>query len=599
MSVSFGAYWQLLSAYLRPQPARVVLMAALLLLSIGLQLFNPQIVRFFLDTTRSGDSSLLWVAALAFLVLAFGQRAIALAALYVGEQVGWRATNALRHDLTAHCLRLDLGFHKRHTPGELIERINGDVDALGNFLSQFTIRVFGNVLLILGILVLLFREDWRVGLGLSLYAALTFVVLLAIQQIAVGRWAATRQAGAELTGFLEERLSGLEDLRSSGATSYAIRRFVGLNYRVYRAELSAYLAANLNFVITNALFIIGYTIGLAVGASLYTQGMVSIGAAFLIVYYIGMLADPLETIRAQAEDLQRAGGSVVRIRELLAFRPKVQEQVHATLPAGALAVQFDQVAFAYDDETSTPVSDDAATDEMPEDDTGFALQGVQFTLQPGQVLGLLGRTGSGKTTLSRLLFRLYDPTSGAIRLAQTDLRDLALTDLRTRVGMVTQDVQIFAASVRENLSLFNPHINDAQIEAALNELGLLAWVQALPQGLDTPLGAGGQGLSAGEAQLLAFVRVLLRDPGLVILDEASSRLDPATARLLEQAVTRLLAGRTGIIIAHRLATVQRADTILILENGQIAEYGDRTTLAADPNSRFARLLVTGMEEVLA
>jgi ATP-binding cassette subfamily B protein len=220
-------------------------------------------------------------------------------------------------------------------------------------------------------------------------------------------------------------------------------------------------------------------------------------------------------------------------------------------------------------------------------------------LQPGQVIGLLGRTGSGKTTLSRLIFRLYDPTAGAIRLAGVDLRDLALADLRARVGMVTQDVQLFAASVRENLTLFDTAISDERIEAALRELGLWDWVQALPNGLETQLGAGGQGLSAGEAQLLAFVRVLLRDPGLVILDEASSRLDPATGRLLEKAVTRLLAGRTGIIIAHRLATVQRADSILILEHGRTVEYGVRAELAADPNSRFAQLLVTGMEEVLA
>jgi ABC-type multidrug transport system fused ATPase/permease subunit len=215
------------------------------------------------------------------------------------------------------------------------------------------------------------------------------------------------------------------------------------------------------------------------------------------------------------------------------------------------------------------------------------------------VLGVLGRTGSGKTTLTRLLFRLYDPDAGAIRLGDVDIRHASLADVRRHVGMVTQEVQLFNASVRDNLTLFNRRVADEAIVRALREIGLWEWFQSLPDGLDTQLGPAGGGLSAGQAQLLALTRVFLRDPGLVILDEASSRLDPATERLLERAIDRLFANRTGIVIAHRLGTVQRADDILILEHGRIAEYGRRKELAANPNSRFAHLLRTGLEEVLA
>jgi ATP-binding cassette subfamily B protein len=218
-------------------------------------------------------------------------------------------------------------------------------------------------------------------------------------------------------------------------------------------------------------------------------------------------------------------------------------------------------------------------------------------LAPGRVLGLLGRTGSGKTTLTRLLFRLYDPTAGAIRLGGVDPRDMRHDELRARVGMVTQDVQLFQATVRDNLTLFDRSISDARIVAILEELGMRPWLNTLSLGLDTELSAGG-GLSAGESQLLAFARVFLQDPGLVVLDEASSRLDPATERLIERAVDKLLKGRTGIIIAHRLATVQRADEILILNRGRIAEHGAREQLACDPASRFATLLRVGMDEVL-
>jgi ABC-type multidrug transport system fused ATPase/permease subunit len=250
-----------------------------------------------------------------------------------------------------------------------------------------------------------------------------------------------------------------------------------------------------------------------------------------------------------------------------------------------LSIEFHDVSFSYADNG----------------EDGNVLHNVSFHLPPGKVLGVLGRTGSGKTTLTRLLFRLYDSTAGAIRLGDVDVRDVALSDLRARVGMVTQDVQLFQATLRDNLAFFNPRIGDEQMERALKELRLWDWLRSLPDGLSTKLAAGGQGLSAGEAQLLAFTRVFLKDPGLVILDEASARLDPATENLLERAVDRLFHAprRTGLVIAHRLQTVQRADDILILEDGRVSEYGPREQLAADPASRFYSLLKTGLEEALA
>jgi ATP-binding cassette subfamily B protein len=211
----------------------------------------------------------------------------------------------------------------------------------------------------------------------------------------------------------------------------------------------------------------------------------------------------------------------------------------------------------------------------------------------------LGRTGSGKTTLTRLLYRLYDPDAGEIRLGGVDLRRVALDDLRRRVGVVTQEVQLFQATLRENITFFDERISDADILAALAALGLDTWMRAMPEGLDTLLSTGGRGFSAGEAQLLAFTRLLLRNPGLVILDEAASRLDPITEQRLEAAIDRLLRNRTGVIVAHRLHTLQRADDILILEHGRIIEHGVRTELAANPASRYAQLLHSGLEKVLA
>ncbi|MBX3016087.1 MAG: ATP-binding cassette domain-containing protein, partial [Caldilineaceae bacterium] len=224
---------------------------------------------------------------------------------------------------------------------------------------------------------------------------------------------------------------------------------------------------------------------------------------------------------------------------------------------------------------------------------------LSFALKPGEVLGLLGRTGSGKTTIARLLLRLYDPQAGQILLDDQDVRSLQDASLRRQVGIVTQHVQLFPASVRDNLTFFDPSYGDARILEVLHEIGLGAWYATLPDGLDTRLSPGGANLSTGEAQLLAFARVFLAEPTLVILDEASSRLDPATERLLDATMDKLLQGRTAIMIAHRLATVQRADRILILAQGRVVEEGARTVLAADPTSHYAQLLSAGSQELLA
>jgi ATP-binding cassette, subfamily B, bacterial len=610
MNLSLAHYGGLLGTYLKPQRGRVALLAALLLGGIGLQLVNPQILRFFIDTAQSPTTATgaqpALLAGVAFIAVGLLQRAMMFATVYMSERVGWAATNGLRADLARHCLRLDMSFHKQRTPGELIERIDGDVTTLGNFFSQFAIQLLGNVVLIGAVLVLLFREDWRVGVVLSGYTLVALLALRAVQNIGVRRWADYREATAEQFGFLEERMSGAEDIRSSGAETHILRRFSTIMQDVMRKNRAARLVGNLTFATTHFLAVVGYGLGLALGAYLYSQGDASIGTAFLIVSYIGMLSAPLDGIREQIQDLQQAAASIGRIGELSTIQPRVHEAPRASLPAGALAVQFDGASFRYDDETRNEergAMNGAATSgessfTIHPSSFDLVLQDISFQLGPGRVLGLLGRTGSGKTTLTRLLFRLYDPSSGAIRLGGVDIRELSFADLRARVGMVTQEVQLFQASIRDNLALFDRRIDDRQIQQALDEVGLWGWVQSLPAGLDTRLGAGGLGLSAGESQLLAFARVFLRDPGLVILDEASSRLDPATERLLERAIDRLLQGRTAIIIAHRLDTVRRSDAILILDRGEVAEYGPRERLAGDTGSRFYHLLQTGLEEVL-
>ena len=632
MKIALKQYWTLLTDYLRPQWRLVVVLALLLLTNIGLQLVNPQIMRTFIDvaTTTAASpetASILLRASLLFIGVGLAQQIVSLGATYFSETVGWKSTNALRADLADHCLRLDMSFHNARTPGEMIERIDGDMNSLSNFFSQFVIQVFGNSLLLIGVLVLLYREDWRVGLVFSVFVVLALAALLRLRNIAVPHWEASRQASAEQFGFLEERLAGTEDIRSSGAKPYVMRRFTELMRDLMQKSLKAGLMVSIMVNTTSTLFYLGNAVALALGAYLFLNESMSIGTVFIISWYSNMLMRPIQRITFRMQELQQAGAGIARIRELMAIESKIDDvttdSASPSLPDGALALSFENVTFGYDDAEAKDSSKDngaqPTTTEHAMRNTQYAdqadteahapkdlvLHDISFHLRPGTVLGLLGRTGSGKTTLTRLIFRLYDPDQGGIFLGRdggdlVDVRQIPLLHLRHRVGMVTQNIQLFNASVRDNLTFFDRDVPDERILSVLRDLGLWTWYESLPEGLDTELESGGGGLSAGEAQLLAFTRIFLQYPGLVILDEASSRLDPATENLIERAVDTLVKDRTAIVIAHRLGTVQRADDILILENGHIGEYGTRAALAADPGSRFYSLLQTGMmEEVLA
>ena len=557
----------------------MVLLAAILCATICVQVVMPLVASSFIDQATSGGALRdLIVLALLTMGLALVGQGVALAETYVAENVSWVATNALRADLFAHLLRLDLTFHTAHTPGELIERVDGDVATLARFFSRFVVYVLGNGILMVGVLGLLYHVDWRVGLGLCAFVALALIAMLRIRALATPSWAAERQASADFYGFLGEYLAGLEDIRSSGAGAFVLRRCAEVMRSWLAVTLKAQMWGYAMIATSQGLFALGTAVAFALSAMRFKEGTLTIGTVYLIFQYTEMLRQPTEQIRHEVQDLQQADASMGRVEALLRVEPRVTDGPAVALPPGPLAVELDNVSFGY--------AEDAPV-----------LRDVSVCLAPGRVLGVVGRTGSGKTTLTRLLLRFYDPLAGVVRLGGVDLRTVRLTAVRGRIGLVTQEVQVFDASVRDNLTLFDDSVSDNQISAALDTLGLTNWLRELPRGLDTPLRSGGAGLSAGQIQMLACARIFLRDPDVVILDEASSRLDPATERLVHTALGRLLDGRTGIIVAHRLATIAYADDILVMEDGQVREYGPRLTLAADSTSRFARLQRTATEMI--
>jgi ATP-binding cassette subfamily B protein len=578
------AYFRLFSGYLRPHRPKAALLAGIMLVAIALQLVNPQLIKRFIDGAVGGTpASDLIPIAIAFMAVAVVHQILIVWATFLAEQIGWSATNQLRTDLTDHVLHLDMGFHKGTSPGELIERIDGDVTALSNFFSSMMIKVIGNAVLLVGILVLIWFESWIVGLVITALTSLTFLGLFRLHGITVPWHRDIRASSAVMYGFIGEQVDGTEDIESNGATDFMLSRFDAIQREWLPRIVRGWTGWAMMWIASMALYFLSITVVYVAGAWLFGIGTLTLGSVYLVFQYVEMANNPIEQIREELIDLQKAGASIERVESLFARESALSQRAKGHLGNGPLHVRFEHVTFSYDDE---------AGDELVLDD-------VTFDIAPGRVVGLLGRTGSGKSTIARLATHLYEPQEGEVRVGELATWDIELAELRRKVAMVTQDVQLFRATVRDNLTFFDSTVSDATLADVIHRLELDEWLASLPDGLDTMLQSGSGGLSAGQAQLLAFTRVFLRNPGVVVLDEASSRLDPATEALIERAVDHLLEGRTAILIAHRLDTVARADDIIILNHGRVIEFGERIALQNNPESRFSQLLAAGMEEALA
>jgi ATP-binding cassette, subfamily B, bacterial len=569
-----GGAFRLIRRYLRPYWGRGAGLALAIFLSTGLTLVNPLIIRSYIDELSAGTAGRgLYGHAGLYIALALAVQLLAVASTWLGQDLGWRATNALRLDLLRSCLGLDLAWHKDQQSGALVERIDGDAKTLMSFFSDFAIRLAGSGLLFIGVIAALFVEDTRAGAAIGLFAALSSLFLLKVALFAVPHWAANRAKSAEFYGYVGERLGGREDLKALGAAGYASERLRAFLRGWFPVRLKANILGYSLWTSSELAGGIGSILSLGLGAWLWLRGDISLGTVYLIYSYTDLVRQPMEQLRGQLENMQKALAGSARILALLDERPSLSYGPEE-LAEGAYSLRFEQVSFSYEKGAQ-------------------ALKELSFELEAGATLGIVGRTGCGKTSLGRLALRLYDADKGLVILNGRPIASYAREELRRGLAVVTQEVELVAGTLRDNARLWDTAIDDGRILAAFRGLGLGSWLEGFPKGLDHELGSGGVGLSAGQAQLVAMVRVFLRNPGLVVLDEASSRLDPATEALLDEALSALLRGRSALIIAHRLSTLERVDHIMVMEDGRALEYGPRGKLAVDAGGRYAALLRAG------
>ncbi|MHA1188026.1 MAG: ABC transporter ATP-binding protein [Candidatus Heimdallarchaeota archaeon] len=582
MSPTLKYTLSLLKKYLKSYKMLGFVVAFLLITFNVIQIFNPQIIRLYLNQVGAdtlNTNALIWTSIL-YIGMNLIFRVVYVVLNWVSQELAWSTTNDLRVDLTRHCINLDMTFHNQHKTGEMIERIDGDASNLSAFFGEFIIQFISNFLLLTGVLIAVFIEGWVFGLSFLGFILLSALALYLVRKITVPLWKKVRVSTTALYGNIEESLSGFEDIQGCGADSYIMKKYHDVAQTDFKNKNKAMIVSRI-FVITSILLGGVLNVGL-LALSFFLQNIIPVNAGliYLLLAYAANILLPIQSILYQTGRLQNSLANIDRIKEWFDIESKIKDNGKLVFPKENVQLVFDDLDFGYNE------------DEL-------VLKNISFELEPGKKIGIVGRTGSGKTTLARLIFRLYDPQFGSIKINGQKNSQYPLKDLRKNIAYVTQDVELFNASIKDNITFFDSRYSDKEIIDVIRKLGLEDWFNKLPNGLETEVYSEELGLSAGEEQLLALTRAFLKDPKIVILDEASSRLDPATEKITERALNNLLKNRSTIIIAHRLSTLENVDKILILENGEITEFGSRSKLVDDPESQFSQLLQYGIMEVLS
>lgn len=478
-----------------------------------------------------------------------------------------RAAGRLRADLLDAALHQPLSALDEQAVGEVLDRVDDDTHEVNTLLRQQVWLLVRTVLATGPMWIVAGLTWWPAWFLFPVFGVLTFVVVRSHLGEIARRKVVEEMAWTDHAAALEEGVAGRDDLRTSLGQAHVVRRLARLSSSVFekfnRVVAVEAMVARRAGVLLHALLAAVAVAGIA----LVTTGGLDVARLVTLFLVTTTFVGQLDHVARQLPDLQAGLGAVVRLRQMLGAEPEPVGGL--PVPGPRVDLDFRDLHFSYAEGS-------------------FALQGVTLHVPAGQTCALVGRTGSGKSTLASLVSRAVDPEPGTVLLGGVDVLDLDLQRLRSAVGVVTQRTEIIVGTLADNITLF-ADVPRARVQAAVDELGLGEWVAGLPGGLDTPLGPGGTTLSAGEEQLVAFARLLVRDVEVVVLDEATARMDPLTESLVVRAADRLLSGRTGILVAHRLSTVARADLVAVLDQGRVVQRGPRSELAATPG-RFRALL---------
>ena len=504
------------------------------------------------------------------------------ALLDTAGRVAWagvvdRAEGRLRGDLLDAALHQPLGELTEQAVGEILDRVDDDTHEVGTLLRMQMWMALRTAFGIVPMWVVAGVSWWPAWLLFPVVGVVAVLVMRPFLLEIARRKVVEEAAWTDHAAVLEEGIAGRDDLRTSLGQAFAIRRLAQLSAAVH-ARFWQVVSVEARLATRAGLLLNGLLIAIAVaGVALVSGGHLGIGRLVTLFLVTTAFVGQINNLAHQLPDIQAGVGAVIRLRQMLAV--EAEPRGGAAVPSGPLGLEIRRLDFSYAEGS-------------------FGLRDVTLSVPAGHTIALVGRTGSGKSTLASLLSRAVEPPPGRVLLGGVDITTLDLHELRARVGVVTQRTEILAGTLAENITLFAP-VPRADVEAAVAELGLTAWVSGLPDGLETLLGPGGTSLSAGEEQLVAFARLLVRDVQVVVLDEATARMDPLTEHRVVAAADRLLAHRTGVLVAHRLSTIERAEMVAVLDHGRVIQQGMRDDLAAVDGPFRALLAASATEEFAA
>ena len=549
---------------LAPRRKAIVLATLAICLFTGASLAKPLVIQFALDEgVGKRDKDALVVAGGLFLGLILLVYIFQALSTYLVNRIGQDFLRELRMRLFRHYQKMSLAFFGRENAGRLVARMTSDVATVNDVLNNGFLMVVQSILTLLGATVILFVLSWQLSLATALILPPLIVATVIFRHYSEKAYGSVRERIADVMIHMQESFSGLRVVQAFAREQHNTERFGEINERNY--------AANVYTVRISATYFpfVEWLSGLGIGIILYFGGRqvagdaVTVGTVAAFVFYLEFIFQPIQNLSQVFDMVQSAGAALNKIFGILGIKADVPEPEKPAKVTGQLEgrITLHDVTFGYD--PTRPVLSD-----------------VTLEIPPGQHVVLVGPTGAGKSTLAKLMTRFYDPTEGTVYIDGHDLRTLANTDLRRSVTMVPQEGFLFTGSIRENILFGRPDATKDDVIAACQRLGIHDFIMTLPNGYETLVSYRGSRLSAGEKQLISIARAFLADPPVLILDEATSSLDPATEEQVELALRRLLEGRTSVVIAHRLSTAEHADRVLVVDHGRVVEDGHHDDLLA-------------------
>ncbi|HSD30243.1 MAG TPA: ABC transporter ATP-binding protein [Vicinamibacteria bacterium] len=566
--------WRLLRrllGYLRPHLAAVAGALALIVALAGIDLVGPYLTKVAIDRyiARGDASGLARVAGLYLLALG-AALVVRFLQNYIMQMTGQRIMQDMRREIFAHLQRLHVGYFDRNPVGRLMTRVTTDVDAVNELFTSGVVTVFGDLFTLLGIMGVMVALDWRLALVTFSVIPPFFILTNWFRKGARQSFRETRRWVARINAYLQENLSGMSVVQLFRRESANREAFARINRRHYDANLQAIFYYAVFYPAIEFLAVLATALILVYGGGQVLAGGVTLGVMVAFIQYSERFWRPISDLSEKFNILQAAMAASERIFGLLDTRARVQSPDRPARPEMVQGrVAFEGVWFSYDPGTNGDTVEDAA----------WVLRDIDFAVEPGRSVALVGATGAGKTSIISLLLRFYDVQEGRVLVDGVDVREWDTRRLRSALALVLQDVHLFSGTIASNIRL-GSDIPIERVRAAAEAVHAHRFIERLPRGYDTEVKERGATLSVGQKQLLSFARALAHDPRVLILDEATSSVDTETEQLIQDALQVLLAGRTAIVIAHRLSTVQYVDEILVLHKGRVRERGTHQELLA-------------------